>query len=294
MAGEDTPAQPLDPKANIEVSLGGEPHSEASRENVQVQAAPEDGDPETPFAIVGDRKFASQEELSKWWDEQRNASTEDSAAGAAEDSLKGGDGNDAVRTDEEIVASLKEAGGIYADERYQPFALEFEKTGGLSEESVKKAAEAFAIPEDFVKQFVEGQKAMRTAPAAEANAGLIALGKVINEVVQEEGQYEKLLEWGKDAIPADQQQAYNAALDRTDAVTAKLLLQGFWEQFKEAGHAPGPKDATSGLSTSGGAAKAAEPYSSSAEMQADMNKPEYQTDARFRKQVEQRIAVSNI
>lgn len=262
--------------------------------NVQVDTnrgeVQEDGS--TVFAKIGDKTFATQEELSKWWDEEGSPEAQARRAqeGGQDSQTATTKEDDAPRSDEEIIASLKEAGGIYADERYQPFALEFEKTGGLSEDSVKKAAEAFSIPEDFVKQFVEGQKAMR-ASAGQPTAEQIALAGKLTEVVSDQGEYAKVLEWGRENIPQSLQEAYNAALDRNDAATAQALLKGFYADYKAAGEGKGPRDVTEEGGLDG--AHSEEPgYASQEEMLADMRKPEYETDAAFRAKVERRVAKS--
>lgn len=266
-------------------------------------AGPEAG---APYAIIDGKSFKDQAELTTWWDTGRgqdtqggDSGTDSVAAGSGNDTLVGGQGNDAIQeTDEALLARLKEAGGIYADERYAPFALEFEKSGGkgLSEESLKKAAAAFGQSVEVIKQFIDGQVATRQLAAATAgqpSAEQVATAAAILEVVPAEADYKAILEWGKEGLTAGERSAYDGALDRGDKETVKALLGSFVAKMNAAGAGKGPRDATTeGSGADGGNAPAATPYASQAQMSADMSKPQYATDPAFRAEVQARLAVS--
>jgi hypothetical protein len=64
-------------------------------------------------------------------------------------------------------------------------------------------------------------------------------------------------------------------------------------RWKEAGGGPTPRDVTAGKAAGAAAgAEAGDSYANWAQVQADMSKKEYRTDAQFRKAVEQKIARS--
>ncbi len=255
--------------------------------------------------VIGDQTFTSQEDLTKAWDSGalRGGAGADSITGggteastegtAGQDTLKGAAGNDVVRTDDEIKASLKEAGGIYADPKYEPFALEFEKTGQLSPESITKAAADFGISEDFVKEFVKGQTALK-ATAGQPAAADVALASALTEVAPDEKTYNDILEWGRENLTAKEQSAYNSALDRKDGTTAATLLAGFKAKWAADGNGKGPRDVTSeGSTASGQGATAATGYASMEEQKAAQRDPRYDKDPAYRAEVERKIGASN-
>lgn len=247
-----------------------------------------------PFAVVDGQEFKTQEELSAWWDKRQAGGDASTTAPGGNDTITGGNAADSLtggQADDALKARLKEAGGIYADERYEPFAVEFEKTGDLSAEALKKAAETFGIPEAFVKSFVDSQKAARSVQPGQPTANDVKLATAIIEVVPNETDYRALLAWGKEGLSAQEQAAYNQALDRADEVTAKALLRDFNTRFLASGNAPGPRDVTregTGAAPTGGTTG----FASSAEMQTAINDPRYAQDPAYRRSVEQRIHAS--
>jgi hypothetical protein len=263
-----------------------------------------------PFAVVDGHAFATQADLTTWWDARQSqqgadsvtgtdtGADKDTAAATGEDSLKGGQGEDAIPTDDEIRANLKKAGGIFADPKYEPFALEFEKGGGkmLSDESLAKAATEFGVPVDAVRAFIDGQIAQRTLTAGAAGqptAAQVATATAIVEVIPDEKDYRSLLEWGKEGLTAAQRASYDAALDRGDTEVVKSLLGTFQAAMNAAGAGKGPRDVTQeGAGAGTGNAAGVQPYANSAQMEADMNKPEYASDPAFRAQVQARLGVS--
>lgn len=272
-------------------------------------AASSEAEAGAPYAIIDGKEFKDQAELTAWWDsghgqdtgtagaDTTSASTETAAAG--EDTLKGGQGEDAIPSDDVIRENLKKAGGIFADPKYEPFALEFEKSGGkmLPDESLAKAAEAFGVPVDAVKSFIEGQIAQRTLQAAGAGQptqAMVDTAKAIVEVMPEEADYKALLAWGAEGLSDSERASYDAALNRGDTPTVKALLSSFQARFQASGQAKGPRDATREAAPQDGhvPASGATPYASSEQMQADMSKPEYERDPAFRAEVAARLAVS--
>lgn len=257
-----------------------------------------------PYAVINGQEFATQEDLSKWYDSRGNdtatgAGTEVAATG--DDTLTGGQGEDKLPepvTDDALKERLKAAGGIYADPKYEPYALEFEKSGGkgLSEESLAKAAADFGVPVEAVKAFMDGQIAQRQLQASQAGqptAEQVATATAIVEVIPNEADYKALLAWGKDGLSADDRAAYDAALDRGDKATVKSLLGAFQAKFAASGQGKSPRDVTqegAGEDTHG--SSGAKPYTSQAQVEADMNNPQYAKDPAFRKEVQDRIAVS--
>lgn len=201
------------------------------------------------------------------------------------------------KTDDEIRADLKKAGGVFADPKYEPFALSFEKNGDLTAEERAAAATAMGYPPEVVNQFVDLQKANRVLQAQ--NAGLqtsenarIAEGQKQELFGVTEGaeNYGKFAEWAaKGGLTAEQQKAYEEAPHGT----AKELLSVYYAKFKQAGGGDGGRDLTTegqqAIGGKGGGQGGAKPYASREEQLADQRDERYDRDPAFRSMVMARI-----
>lgn len=206
-----------------------------------------------------------------------------------------------ARTDEEIIADLTKAGGIYADPKYQPHALVFEKTGDLTAEQRQQAATDLNVPLEYVNSFVEQAKQLRqantTANTSSQLASEMLSAQVRNErlsIIGGEEHFEGFNKWVSDPanVPAAELDAYNKA---TDEATARALLSKFASSWKQAGNGAGPRDLTQeGQQGGDGAQGGVQGYASQAEMLEDMGKAQYRTDSAFRNKVAARVAASKI
>ncbi len=203
-------------------------------------------------------------------------------------------------TDDELKANLKAAGGLYADARYEPAAIEFERTGVISDATRDKLALEFGVERAIVDSVIEGQVSRRTegltkatAAADKAQADQQAVIADVTSVVEGGADgYGKFIEWASGALSPAQKAAYNKALD-SDPSVAKELLRGFNETYKASGFGPGPRDIAEEASQGGASGVASQGFASQAEQQAAIRDPRYKKDASYRKSVEQRIAKSN-
>lgn len=220
----------------------------------------------------------------------------DSLSGSTEAGTGEEDLPEGARSADDIKASLKEAGGFYADERYEAAAIEFEQTGEVSEATLAATAEAFGIPVDMAKAFMDGQKAMREG-AAQASPEEVALTADLHGVTGGADNYQALSDWSKENLTPAERAAYNTALGLTEGVpanpiAAKAMLADFNGRFLASGDGGLPRDITE----QGGAARVATGsvtgYASQAEMTADMGKDQYRTDPAFRDLVAAKVAAS--
>lgn len=203
-----------------------------------------------------------------------------------------------VRTDDEIKAGLKEKGGIYADPKYEPYALAFEKNGDLTAEERTKAATDFGVPQAFIDSWVEQSKELRTATtAAKASAqqsSEMLTAQLRTErlaIVGGEDQFKEFNTWATENLTKGQLDAYNSAPNED---TARELLSSYADKWKRAGNGPGARDATEGKAVEDTSGRSGvKPYESQAEQLADQGSQKYKTDPAFRNAVQQRIAISN-
>ena len=108
------------------------------------------------------------------------------------------------------------------------------------------------------------------------------------EQVGGEGKYHQLMNWGAKNISAQAAEAYKEALDNGDEATILTMLKGFqYDQMMSTGYEP---RLTGGRAPS----QDIQGFTSEAQVVAAMQDPRYGTDPAYVKEVEKRIAVSNV
>lgn len=252
-----------------------------------------------PFGTIGDKVFQTQDEFLAWNAEQTGTPLPPKEAGAedgpAKEEPKADPAKDApkedARSDDDIRASLKAAGGIYADPNYEAAAIEFERTGDVSDETLAATAKAFNVDVATAKAFVEGQKAQRTLAATSGEASVVQLTSDLHKAAGGEAEFTKFLAWGAENLTQAEQDSYDKAL-ASDPETAKVLFNAFNERFKAAGNGPSPRDLTMEAQGSSTAPASVQGYASQAEQSAAMNDPRYETDEAYRKTVYAKVGAS--
>jgi hypothetical protein len=176
----------------------------------------------------------------------------------------------------EIPATTQAAGEAVTAAGLDMAALqsEFTEHGDLTPETYTKLA-ASGIPKPMVEAYISGQKALAAqydASAFEAAGGQEA--------------YVKMATWAKDALPAEEKAAFNKAVVSGDKATMQLAIRSLKSQY-EANFGQDPS-----LAGGGKGGTDSDVYTSSAQMTADMKKPEYKTDPAFRARVAAKIGRS--
>jgi len=96
-----------------------------------------------------------------------------------------------------------------------------------------------------------------------------------------------MVEWAKESLTEQEISRYNRAIDTNDPEIMEQAIMGLAYRYqKENGNAPRLLGGE-GAGSSGG-------FESVAQLTAAMSDPRYSTDPAYRKQVEQRLARSNI
>jgi hypothetical protein len=156
---------------------------------------------------------------------------------------------------------------------FDALSAEFAAQGALAEESYQKL-EAKGIPRNVVDNYVNGVKAL----GAQYDTALYS--EAGNET-----QYNAMVTWATSNLSLEEKKAFNSAVDSMDQGKAKLAVAGLKARYVAAnGQAP---------TLLGGSASSGQVgYASTAEMTADMRKPEYQKDPAFRARVRAKVAAS--
>lgn len=162
-------------------------------------------------------------------------------------------------------------------EHLQKFSTEFAEKGELSEESYKELAEKHNIPKAYVDAYINGLQ-------AQADAYTQAL---FAETGGEEG-FKALNSWALENVPEEEIAVINSALSSQDKTKATVALRGLMARYNEANGVQ-PNLITGETAGSSGV----KPFLSTAEVVAAMGDRRYKTDEAYRKQVEDRLAVSD-
>ncbi len=154
------------------------------------------------------------------------------------------------------------------------FTQEFESKGDLTPESRAEAAKAYGVPQDMVDAYVEGQKAIREQRRGEAF-----------KLTEGEAGYTAMSQWAATNVPAPELEAFNASL-AASIPQAHAAIRDLYSRYKAAvGTDPN-------LVGGGGGSGASNGFRSQQEMVIAMSDPRYATDPAYRKDVENRIAVT--
>jgi len=151
---------------------------------------------------------------------------------------------------------------------------EFEETGELTDASYKALAEA-GIPKEFVDAYMAGQTAVADTESVQ-----------IMDSVGGQEQYQAMSEWALENLSDDELDTYNEMVESGSSQQAQMAVAGLHARYTAGG---GGVQLTQG-STSGVGIK---PFNSAAQVTEAMRDKRYSTDPAYRKEVEQRLSVSN-
>jgi hypothetical protein len=159
---------------------------------------------------------------------------------------------------------------------YEALHKEFTESGSLSEDSYKLLQEKAGLDKDTVDGYIAGQAAL--AREARTRAFDIAGG---------ESEYTNMVTWAKSNLTPAEIAAYDKNVNGT-AEEVALAVAGLKGKYVAA------KGSDPALLGGGASTVTAEGFQSRAEMTAAMRDPRYKSDPAYRKQIEQKVAVSNI
>mgnify|MGYP001193458245 FL=1 len=157
---------------------------------------------------------------------------------------------------------------------FEELSESYAKNGELSEAEYSKL-ESQGISKDLVDQYIAGQQAIANNVQNE----------IYNNVGGQEA-YTNMVQWATDNMSEGEISAYNQAVNSDNRASIDLAVQGLKARYDSAnGREP---------SLLGGRAtqNVGESYESWAQVTADMNLPQYQSDPAFRQKVQEKIGRS--
>jgi len=160
---------------------------------------------------------------------------------------------------------------------YEALNAEYRDNGGLTDDSYKSLEDA-GIPRELVDQYIQGQTALveNTTNAMYTEVG----GK---------DSYEDMVTWAADTFDEGEIEIFNEAV--TSGNRAKMVMAV--KSLKARFDAEGFKEPTNALDGDGAPVQG-QAYRSVAEVMKDMNDPRYKKDPAYRKDVEDKLARSDI
>lgn len=227
-------------------------------------------------------KFKSVEDMAKAYSElekkfssrtKEEVSIETEDTTEEDNSDNGTDETEETETPEEKARQVTKEAGLDFDE----LSTAYWENGQLDDTHYEKLEQA-GIPKNIVDQFIAGQEALLNATRQ----------SVFNSVGGEDA-YNDMTAWAADNFSKEEIEAYNKAVNSGDINTANMAVKGLKARFDaEVGFEPRRE-------VKGSTAKAGSTtYRSVAELEKDMSDPRYKNDPAFRKDVERKLARSDI
>ena len=152
---------------------------------------------------------------------------------------------------------------------------EYAEKGELTEDTYGELAKV-GITKDMVDMYIAGQESSNTAETT-----------AIQDAIGGEDSYKAMVTWASENLSEAEQNAYDEVVESGSVEAAKLAVQGLNARFQASGKAP---TLMQGQSQGSGVV----PFNSVAQVREAMSDKRYGQDPAFRKQVEQRIAISNV
>mgnify|MGYP001586884395 CR=1 FL=1 len=249
-----------------------------SQEHIDKMTAKADGEtqtpdnPETPEDKGEDRpewlpeKFKNAEDLAKSYAELEKKLSKGDAPAEAEEAPK-----DEDNTQEDAREAADKAGLDF-----DALNVEYNSNGGLSDETYK-SIEGKGIPRDVVDAYIAGQEALAT------NTRTQMFSEVGGEAT-----YSEMMEWAGNALSAQEVKSYNDTMGSGDSNQIQLAVKGLHAQYT-ASEGSNPK-----LMSGDTTANAGSSFDSVAQITAAMRDPKYRSDPAYRKEVEAKLARSNV
>lgn len=178
--------------------------------------------------------------------------------------------------EEERTRAAEEAVARAEGVDMESLSQEYFQNGDLSDQSYE-ALEKAGIPRQVVKEYIEGQEARAYQYQTQA---LEAIGG--------EEEFAKISEWAAANLDPAQIERYNAAVDSGDASRMQEAVKALAYEYSRA--RPQEPSLLGGGNTNG----VGERFESVAQLTEAMSDPRYHNDPAYRKEVEQKLARSNI
>ncbi len=172
------------------------------------------------------------------------------------------------------AAATIEASGL----DFNAIAEEFTKANGTLTAETTAALTAKGLTVETVKTYVAGQEALGRQVRAE-----------YAQIAGSEQALDAVRSWAPNNLPKEEVEAYTAAIERGDAVVAKMLFQNMVNKY-QAVNGKDPKIVTGSVVPG---SSGVEPFASWEHYLASTDNKKYATDETYRAMIAKRLAASN-
>jgi Phage T7 capsid assembly protein len=158
---------------------------------------------------------------------------------------------------------------------FSKFGSEYMQNGRLSDQSYEELASR-GIPREVVDAYISGQQAVQER---EVNTVMTDIGGKEN--------FDALSKWAASNLSQDELDAYNAMVMGGNLQQARMAVKGLYAQYLSGNSEPSLLGGNTGRYSGDG-------FRSTAEVIQAMKDPRYQNDEAYRKDVQNRLSVSEI
>ena len=219
--------------------------------------------------VVEEQPIPSSSERPEWLPE-KFSSAEDMAKAYAELENKQSSGSEeeaeTSESVEETSTGTPDIVSIANDE--------YIESGELSQDTYNQLGE-MGISKEMVDSYIAGQEAI--------------VDKQSNDIFNTIGgksEYEAMSEWAGQNLDDADLEAYNQTVESGTIEQAKFAVRALYQQYKGGNPVTPMQGSTNG--------SAVAPFTSRAQVTQAMRSKQYQTDAGYRQEIQQRLAVSNL
>tara|TARA_R100001463_G_C3543588_1_gene222543 strand:- start:2845 stop:3660 length:816 start_codon:yes stop_codon:yes gene_type:complete len=245
---------------------------EKARENkntTEEEKAPEETPEETPEEATTTEEEEVIEERPEWLPEKFK-SPEDLAKAYSElEKTQGNKNTEQQEQQEQPLSNVSDVIQNASDSYYE--------NGELSTDNYK-ALEESGIPREFVDAYVKGQEATMEAEVSS-----------ITSSVGGQENYDDMVQWAQANLPDSEIDSYDELVSTGTTEVAKMAVKGLYARYMS-------EDGGSSVNIAKGATSGStiQPFGSMAQVTTAMKDKRYQQDPSFRREVEQRISISNL
>ena len=176
-------------------------------------------------------------------------------------------------TDSKVAETVVKESGL----DYGAFSTEYSQSGKLSDQSYEKLAAA-GIPREMVDAYIQGQEAVADNIRHE----------VFSSVGGEE-KFQAMAQWAATNMSKAELDAFNTTVETGSVEQIKLAVRALHNSYTAA-NGSAPNYVNMGANTQA----SSDVFRSTAELIEAMSNPKYATDEAYRRDVEQKLARSNI
>ena len=218
-------------------------------------------------------KFKSAEELVASYQALEKKLGQGSEVSTGQEETITEEQRETIKEQETEVAQVMDKAGL----DFEAFQQEYSENGELSNEAYDALAKA-GFPKTLVDTWIMGQEALQSD-----------MNSQVYQSVGGKESYDKMLEWAKDNLSADDITAFNTSVDSGDTNLAKFAVQGLHARYRSEVGGQEPQLTQGAVSdTSGGS------FQSAAELTAAMRDPRYSNDPAYRQSVASKLSRSSV